>query len=260
MQTGQQPNVRDAFRAAKNDNENGIRDLWKFYPPLIQLDIPFQILAFTLYGIANDFLITKMNIEPSIWTRLIAGVSCGMISAGITCPIDVAKTRIISREKMLMERRKVNLLRLESKQDVSPETGLLLSQNLLSTSGEFNSYEDPTRQSQDYLLIDEQVLESTISTNNIKSILEKENESALTSSAYDDMSTQQDFQEMEEEILSSNKDVIVEMRRIYETEGKEALFLGLLPRMIYVGLANGIRLAAYGTSRMDLMMRNLDEI
>ena len=60
--------------------------------------------------------------------------------------------------------------------------------------------------------------------------------------------------------LNTNTNVWNEMTKIVSEEGFPTLFLGLKQRLIYTGLANGIRLAAYGTSRMDLMMRSLDSL
>ena len=57
-----------------------------------------------------------------------------------------------------------------------------------------------------------------------------------------------------------NDNIFVEFASILRDEGPQSLFLGFQQRLIYVGLANGIRLAAYGTSRMDLMMKSLDSI
>ena len=57
-----------------------------------------------------------------------------------------------------------------------------------------------------------------------------------------------------------NQNVLIEMKNIAQKEGVSALFLGLGQRVLYTGLANGIRFAAYGTSRMDLMMRSLDDL
>jgi hypothetical protein len=65
-------------------------------------------------------------------------------------------------------------------------------------------------------------------------------------------------EKMNKEIKNSN--VIQEFFRIKSEEGVGTLFLGIKQRLIYVGLANGIRLAAYGTSRMDLMMKSLDDL
>ena len=60
--------------------------------------------------------------------------------------------------------------------------------------------------------------------------------------------------------LNTNANVIPELIKIFKEEGWQTLFLGLKQRLIYTGLANGIRLAAYGTSRMDLMMRSFDDL
>ena len=57
-----------------------------------------------------------------------------------------------------------------------------------------------------------------------------------------------------------NDNIFLEFASILRDEGPQSLFLGFQQRLIYVGLANGIRLAAYGTSRMDLMMKSLDSI
>lgn len=59
---------------------------------------------------------------------------------------------------------------------------------------------------------------------------------------------------------NNNNNMLVELLTILKEEGPLTLFLGFQQRLVYVGLANGIRLAAYGTSRMDLMMRSLDSI
>lgn len=60
--------------------------------------------------------------------------------------------------------------------------------------------------------------------------------------------------------IKIKNNVIQEFFKIKSEEGVGTLFLGIKQRLIYVGLANGIRLAAYGTSRMDLMMRSLDDL
>ena len=58
----------------------------------------------------------------------------------------------------------------------------------------------------------------------------------------------------------NDNNVLIELVKIAKEEGIGSLFLGIRPRLLYTGLANGIRLAAYGTSRMDLMMRSLDDL
>eukprot|EP01039_Chlorochromonas_danica_P001971 gene1971-2151_t len=74
----------------------------------------------------------------------------------------------------------------------------------------------------------------------------------------------QEQEEIEERskphIPEASSNVPAELVRLVQEEGPGALLLGLRQRLLYTGLANGIRLAAYGTSRMDLMMRSLDDL
>lgn len=165
VQLGQSPSVKEGFVEVKKQiKEQGPLSLWKFYPSLLALDIPYAVLNFALYGIFNDY-ISGMGIEPSVYTRLVSGAACGMIAAAITCPIDVAKTRIISRGKS------------------SEDDGEVIDQNVLK-----------------------------------------------------------------------------EMAKILSEEGPSSLFTGITERTVYVGLSNAIRLAAYSTSRMDLMLRSFDTL
>ena len=73
---------------------------------MLCLDIPFQIINFILYGNFNDYL-KDLGFDTSIITRLICGITCGCIAALLTCPIDVAKTRIISRGKELANQKNI---------------------------------------------------------------------------------------------------------------------------------------------------------
>lgn len=97
VQTNQFPNIKEAIHDAKLNNKNGIWDLWKRYPVVLQLDIPFQMINFVLYGIVSD-IVSSAGYSTGILTRLGCGVTCGMIAAAITCPLDVGKTRIFSRQ------------------------------------------------------------------------------------------------------------------------------------------------------------------
>lgn len=188
VQLGQSTTVREAFVDVRSQIlDNGLRSLWKFYPALLSLDIPYAIINFALYGIFND-LIASQGIEANVYTRLVSGVACGMIAAGITCPIDVAKTRIISRSKRSNE-----------------------------------GANDP---------------------DGIDGIVECEHEGAS----------------MVIQEARASQNVIVEMATIVRDEGVSSLFIGLKERVLYVGLSNGIRLAAYSTSRMDLMLRSFDTL
>jgi hypothetical protein len=91
VQTGQFANIREAINNAKNSNSNGIFSLWKYYRVLFSVDIPFQVMNFILLGIFSDAVVSA-GFETSLLTRLFCGVTCGIITAAITCPLDVCKT------------------------------------------------------------------------------------------------------------------------------------------------------------------------
>jgi hypothetical protein len=181
-------------RTCDSSGGGGVLTLWRRYPVMLSLDIPFQLINFVLYGWLSEAAFGPhgaLHWEQTVWTRLVCGVLCGMVSAAVTCPLDVCKTRIIAREK-------------NSAVDMGGATLVPSSLNATQTSAQ------PT-----------------------------EKEARTTSNA---------------------NNVALELARIVRTEGVGALFLGLGQRLVYTGLANGIRLAAYGTSRMDLMMRSLDRL
>ncbi len=162
VQTGQSPSVTASISSIQ-EGKSSVFDLYKSYSVMLSLDIPFQIINFILYGAVSDLVSNSLGYETSVWTRLFCGITCGMIAAGITCPLDVCKTRIVRREK--------------------------------ENNGTF-----------------------------------------------------------------SNRNVLKELYSIGTNEGLGSLFLGIQQRLLYTGLANGIRLAAYGTSRMDLNMKSLDDL
>jgi len=177
VQTGQFESIQSALHNANVNSTNGLWDLWSRYPVVLQLDIPFQLINFILYGIVSDAL-SKAGYPADIATRLFCGVTCGMVAAAVTCPLDVGKTRIFSRQ-----------------------TGLAVNKAGIDLSDRNGSSMDP-----------------------------------------------------------GSNNVMREIIKITSSEGVGSLFLGFKQRLLYTGLANGIRLAAYGTSRMDLMMRSLDDL
>lgn len=201
VQTGQYDNVTESFLAAKSGYSNGVLGLWKHYLVMLSLDIPFQIINFILFGLLSNYVLS-IGIETSILSRLFCGTTCGMISAGLTCPLDVCKTRIIARDR---------------------ENMVLLAATSNSNSSSSLAFE--------------------MTNNNV-------NETANVSLRNDDININ----------INTNNNIVVEMISILKTEGPSTLFLGLAQRLLYVGLANGIRLAAYGTSRVDLMMKSLDAL
>jgi len=172
VQANEFPDVTSAFENIKNTD--GVPSLWKFYSVMLSLDVPFQVINFILFGVLSDMVVSA-GVEQNLLTRLGVGIGCGMVSAAVTCPLDVVKTRIQTKVKG---------------SDVE-EGG---------------------------------------------------------------------YAEKDGEDKEPNMNVLVEMADILMNEGVSTLFLGLQQRVVYTGLANGLRFAAYGTSRMDLMMRSLDDI
>eukprot|EP01080_Neovahlkampfia_damariscottae_P007218 gene7218-11534_t len=74
--------------------ENGLRSIWKGMSPTLLRDVPFSGLYWYLYE-KNKLRIQNqsMNLNPFI-INFLSGASSGMISAIVTNPIDVVKTRI----------------------------------------------------------------------------------------------------------------------------------------------------------------------
>jgi hypothetical protein len=218
--------------AVKNSEQQlaGIGALWRRYPVMLSLDIPFQLINFVLYGVLSEAVFGEgggLHWEQNVWTRLFCGMVCGMVAAGLTCPLDVCKTRIISREK-------------QQKLQENPKKDL--HQRLLSMGVQVG----------DGFVLDEDrpvPSDSTTTADGIEGTHHEQSTPARSTSNTN--STLQPF---------TNGNVLVEMVHILRTEGVQTLFLGLGQRLVYTGLANGIRLAAYGTSRMDLMMRSLDRL
>lgn len=243
VQTGQAASVKESIETIRIENDGNFKVLWKYFPVMMWLDVPFQVMNFILYGIISDAL-SQAGFTPSTLTRLICGVASGMVCAGVTCPVDVCKTRIISRDKENSRRQK--LLR-----DATQSTPLTTPESTTSVASiEIIDPLKPTMQSVDTATPVDMNLMST-NENLVRSTDTAPASTSLSPEVTENKSNAE---------LDTNMNVPVEMLRIFKEEGIGSLFLGLQPRLLYTGLANGIRLAAYGTSRMDLMMRSLDDI
>ena len=295
VQTGQSPNFREAIETAKN-NDNGVFSLWKHYPVMLSLDIPFQILNFVLFGFVSDAVL-HAGYDTSVWTRLFCGITCGMVTAAITCPVDVCKTRIVSRDRennnnLLDEISEVEMV--TGTRIIETEDSLLLAQLLsqeldisdtlkakrMTIMEEIEVYErgrlyDENEGSTTIMLpisAQEQLIKKAEMISKLIVSLEQKQEGKRIQI---EKQVQVEFnaensekfcinpmkmKDEEERINSKNNNVIQELFKILREEGVGTLFLGVKQRLIYVGLANGIRLAAYGTSRMDLMMKSLDDL
>jgi Mitochondrial carrier protein len=215
-----------AIEEAKTKYTNGLYGLWKHYSVMLSLDIPFQVINFILFGLLSDAVLNA-GYEPSIVTRLFCGITCGMVSAGLTCPLDVCKTRIIARDKAAAAA-------------AGPIAGAAASavqapgiavDAAAATAFATNGSEDGTKND----LVN---LQSSMVPVNVTS---------------PEMGPQP-------VPVISNNNILTEMIKIANEEGIQTLFLGLRQRLLYTGLANGIRLSTYSTSRIDIMMRSLDRI
>lgn len=366
VQTGQCRTVMESLESIKKDNNNNLGVLWKYYPVMLTLDIPFQVLNFILYGIASDTLL-HAGFETSTWTRLVCGMASGMFCAGVTCPIDVCKTRIIARDKENIQKLKLFLgsrsnatlitsaikvsrnastvqmgsllipklkqLRFPTLNSVRARTNLtpgaaVIDVESLTTAEETaaevtqslyypvvveDHYDNDDNgeeleytfarprtgtlsfESDDYAVsyvghnesfvnasmspvmaaVDqgdqgEQQSDHTrelgirVTSGSIPIMSDGSSGSSGGSGNSDstlsdlDLTPSLAFKRPPE--LNTNSNVWIEMNKIVTEEGFSTLFLGLKQRLIYTGLANGIRLAAYGTSRMDLMMKSLDDL
>ena len=263
--------------------------LWKYYPVMLSLDMPFQVINFILFGFVSDAVL-HAGYDTSVWTRLFCGITCGMVSAALTCPIDVCKTRIVSRDRAAAnEESEVQIVTGAPKLAVEETEDSLLLAQLLSQEldisdtlkakrrtimEEIKGYDrdriDSMEGSTTVMLplsAQEQLIKKADMISKLIISLEQKQEGKRieiekqVSVVYDVNFNPESVIDIESPVRDAKgNNVIQELFKILEEEGVGTLFLGIKQRLIYVGLANGIRLAAYGTSRMDLMMKSLDDL
>ena len=296
VQTGQSPNFREAIQTAQK-NENGVLSLWKHYPVMLSLDIPFQILNFILFGIVSDAVL-HAGYDTSVWTRLFCGITCGMVTAAITCPIDVCKTRIVSRDRESSKSEETESdveIVTGTPRAVETEDSILLAQLLCQELDISDTLRAKRRTIMEEIeLFERDRLYDAESTTVVLPLSAQEQlikKAEMISKLIASLEQKQEGKriQMEKQIQVEydlklifenndkfciapaqiksepeqnlkNNNVVQELIKIAKDEGVGTLFLGIKQRLVYVGLANGIRLAAYGTSRMDLMMRSLDDL
>eukprot|EP01041_Mallomonas_annulata_P001790 gene1790-3475_t len=246
VQTRACSNITEAF---KDSTPNGLSSLYKHYNVMLWLDIPFQIINFVLYGILSDALIAS-GYDMSIGTRLFSGITCGMIAAAFTCPIDTCKTRMIRGRSTA------------ANVTVSTSTTPVIDV-VLSTAGDSEMLKGKTG---DCSLVDSRPMNGGVY---VTDTTDEMGGTAMTLSAVPltivttspTIETSADNNVVKESVLpDDSSNLFAVMKKIYTEEGPLTLFSGIKQRLLYTGLANGIRLAVYGTARMDLMMRSLDDI
>lgn len=265
VQTGQVPNVKEAIEKAKTMYENGLAGLWRHYPVMLSLDIPFQLINFILYGAVTGAAATA-GLPSNVLTRLLCGASCGMISAAVTCPLDVCKTRITARDKAAME--SALNMGIETVPSSQPQNSIYFVDGMEETVTARESFglgvASPSESS--FSSKDGTVLEAIERKveKNVEQLVDDRSMEHLTLEMINPVDRGPQVNDSSSEIVDLkarfNRNMLVELVTIYKEEGMESLFRGFKQRLLYTGMANGIRLAAYGTSRMDLMMRSLDDI
>jgi len=288
VQTKTSPDWREAYHECTGSTFKGFQSLYKHYDVMLWLDIPFQIIVFILYGIINDTL-AKNGFEPSLFTRLFTGMTCGIVAAAVTCPIDTCKTRML-RGKSATATATPATASISTTASGSDNNDLVMTS--VGSVAAISTSSSGVQLSEN---VEENSLTSTFSSSNsnIAAVYAEESESGSTiqisstrattreetnsntsgeigsrsEGQIDDLITQ--IKEMNEESIEglstdletkTDENLFQVMTKIYTEEGFLTLFSGLIPRLVYTGLANGIRLTVYGTARMDLMLRTLESV
>lgn len=96
MQVGMHTSARQAVRdIVKAD---GVAGLYAGYFSTLLREIPFDALQFVLYeGMKAKFKQWRQKEELAMWETSLVGSCAGATSAGITTPLDVVKTRLMTQ-------------------------------------------------------------------------------------------------------------------------------------------------------------------
>jgi hypothetical protein len=228
-QTGQSLNAFEALQTSLA--EGGVAGLWKRYTIMLQLDIPFQISNFILY----DSMV-NLGLENAFGSllvgRLVVGTISGMISAAITTPLDVAKTRMVMRSKAQQTSTPVAQYALTpAPVPVDALVKKNVSQSiLLAAGGSGAGLDDPESEPQ---ITQSHSLDPAIHL-----------PGGLKTSAVAPQPTS-----------DPGNNALAEIMNIMKEDGLGALFSGVVPRVLQVGISNGIRFAGYGTTRTEIIRR-----
>eukprot|EP01062_Namystynia_karyoxenos_P003578 TRINITY_DN11294_c0_g1_i1.p1 TRINITY_DN11294_c0_g1~~TRINITY_DN11294_c0_g1_i1.p1 ORF type:complete len:305 (+),score=76.97 TRINITY_DN11294_c0_g1_i1:98-916(+) len=93
LQAGVYPSMRVAMtRIAKDE---GVGTLYSGYPVTVAREIPFALIQFPLWEALKQRFAFDENGKKCDFTASICGSVAGALAAGVTTPLDVAKTRIM---------------------------------------------------------------------------------------------------------------------------------------------------------------------
>jgi len=87
----------DAFRFTVK--QEGVRGLYRGYLSTVVREIPFSLIQFPLWEALKASWSTYQGGSIDSWQVALCGAVAGAISAGVTTPLDVAKTRIMLAQK-----------------------------------------------------------------------------------------------------------------------------------------------------------------
>jgi len=87
---------RSIFTCAKVVYRNeGLSAFYVSYPTTLAITIPFNAIQFTVYEQLKRVMNPTREYSPT--THIIAGAAAGAVAAGVTTPLDVAKTILQTR-------------------------------------------------------------------------------------------------------------------------------------------------------------------
>lgn len=73
----------------------GLGAFYVSYPTTLAISIPFNAIQFTVYEQVKRFINPRGEYSPT--THITAGAIAGAVAAGVTTPLDVAKTMLQTR-------------------------------------------------------------------------------------------------------------------------------------------------------------------
>ena len=75
----------------------GIKAFYRSYTTQLSMNVPFQVLHFITYELQQDIWNSSRKYDPL--SHMLSGAGAGALAAGITTPLDVAKTLLNTREQ-----------------------------------------------------------------------------------------------------------------------------------------------------------------
>ncbi len=90
LSSGKYSNVIDCLRKVRA--REGLRSLYAGYGTTLVMNVPYHAFFFTSYETLKKLVDNR--VEESVGVHLACGALAGVVAAGLTNPLDVAKTRL----------------------------------------------------------------------------------------------------------------------------------------------------------------------